>query len=430
MKNLISKFNKKIFLFFLFFLFFLNYGLIFSENIKNINIDEIYKLIEQKNNELNNLLKQKQILEKELEAISSDKNNYQKEIIRLNNNIKQLNLAIETNKLAIDKLELEIDLIKDNIYQSEKMIELKNQTINKIFFELQQYDKENILILLLKNKSIAQNFNEVKNLIILNQNLKKELDDLTEAKKKLIINLEDLNNKKSKKEIEINNYYNRQLILNEYKKVNQEFLNQTKNQEKIYQQKIDELEKKQAEIGKIINELEERLRKEYNQALIPTKNKGVLKLPLDEIYITQNYGYTEFAKRAYKTKFHNGIDFRASIGTPIYAATDGKIIKIDNNDLGFSFYNRYQYGLYILINHYNGLSTLYAHLSKVLVQEGQKVTRGQLIGYSGNTGYSYGPHLHFGVYLTDSLEFKKIPPANGLVPIGVTVDPKDYLEPF
>ena len=87
---------------------------------------------------------------------------------------------------------------------------------------------------------------------------------------------------------------------------------------------------------------------------------------------------------------------------------------------------RLQYGRYVMIEHDNNLSTLYAHLSRTIVANGDIVQQGQVIGYSGNTGYAFGPHLHLGVYWTPSVTFKPFPGA-GLVPVGITIDPNDYL---
>ncbi len=239
-----------------------------------------------------------------------------------------------------------------------------------------------------------------------------------------------MNQKKDQKEIEKENLFNFQGILGEERENSKQFLNQIKNQEKNYQQKIQELEEKQEEIGRIIEELENKLRAAFNPNLLPSKRPGVLAFPVENPVITQEYGVTSFALRAYRTKFHNGIDFKAPIGTPIFAAEDGKVLAIDNNDRGRFRWQKYQYGLYVIIEHPNNLSTLYAHLSRVIVKKGQEVKRGQIIGYAGDTGYSYGPHLHFSVFWTSSLEFKSIPPAAGLVPIGVTINPLDYLPKF
>ncbi len=83
---------------------------------------------------------------------------------------------------------------------------------------------------------------------------------------------------------------------------------------------------------------------------------------------------------------HGGIDFAINIGEPIYAVFDG-VVRVAQVNGG--------YGNMILIRHYNNLETLYGHLSKMKVKVGQVVKAGDIIGYSGNTGFSTGPHLHF-----------------------------------
>lgn len=89
-------------------------------------------------------------------------------------------------------------------------------------------------------------------------------------------------------------------------------------------------------------------------------------------------------------KFHKGMDFSAKSGTPIYATGDGIVKKADAKVSGF--------GNHIEINHGYGYLTLYAHLSKYKVRAGQKVKRGDIIGYVGSTGRSEAPHLHYEVH--------------------------------
>ena len=83
---------------------------------------------------------------------------------------------------------------------------------------------------------------------------------------------------------------------------------------------------------------------------------------------------------------HGGIDFALSVGEPIYSVFDG-VVRVAQVNGG--------YGNMILVRHYNNLETLYAHLSKMIVKVGQEVKAGDIIGYSGNTGFSTGPHLYF-----------------------------------
>ncbi|MBW6490319.1 MAG: M23 family metallopeptidase [Lentimicrobium sp.] len=89
------------------------------------------------------------------------------------------------------------------------------------------------------------------------------------------------------------------------------------------------------------------------------------------------------------TKFHEGIDFTAPLGTEIYSTGDGVVVKLE--------YSRGGYGNMIVVNHGFGFETLYAHMSKMNVKPGQKVRRGQVIGFVGNTGKSTSPHLHYEV---------------------------------
>lgn len=90
------------------------------------------------------------------------------------------------------------------------------------------------------------------------------------------------------------------------------------------------------------------------------------------------------------TKFHEGIDFTAAVGTPVYATGDGVISEAEYNSGG--------YGNKIIVNHGYSYETVYAHLSKIKVKVGQRVKRGEIIGLMGNTGKSTAPHLHYEVH--------------------------------
>jgi murein DD-endopeptidase MepM/ murein hydrolase activator NlpD len=89
-------------------------------------------------------------------------------------------------------------------------------------------------------------------------------------------------------------------------------------------------------------------------------------------------------------KFHEGMDFSAKIGTPIFATGDGVVERADNTASG--------YGNHIVLRHGFGYETLYGHLSKYKCRVGQRVKRGDIIGYVGSTGRSEGPHLHYEVH--------------------------------
>ena len=127
-------------------------------------------------------------------------------------------------------------------------------------------------------------------------------------------------------------------------------------------------------------------------AIQPVANKNLKRM-------ASGYGYR--IHPIYKVrKMHWGTDFSAPTGTPIYATGDGKVTKYRRSRAG--------YGNHIIIDHGYGYQTLYAHMSKVDVRRGQKVKRGDIIGYIGSSGRSTAPHLHYEV-IKDG---RKINPVN------------------
>jgi murein DD-endopeptidase MepM/ murein hydrolase activator NlpD len=116
-------------------------------------------------------------------------------------------------------------------------------------------------------------------------------------------------------------------------------------------------------------------------AIQPVSNKDLKRM-------ASGFGYR--IDPQYKVrKMHNGMDFTAKTGTPIYATGDGKILKVERKRTG--------YGKSVRIDHGYNYVTLYGHMSKINVRNGQKVKRGDVIGYVGNTGKSFGPHCHYEV---------------------------------
>ena len=112
--------------------------------------------------------------------------------------------------------------------------------------------------------------------------------------------------------------------------------------------------------------------------------------PLKHVRITSHFTQRRFHPVLKRWKAHLGTDFGAKRGTPILAAADGKVT--------FASYKGAN-GNLIKIEHADNYSTIYAHLSRFKIKRGEYVTKGQVIGYVGNTGRSTGAHLHFGVYL-------------------------------
>ena len=120
-------------------------------------------------------------------------------------------------------------------------------------------------------------------------------------------------------------------------------------------------------------------------AIQPVANEELIRL-------ASGFGYRTHP--VYKVrKMHTGIDFSAPLGTPIYATADGTVVETQVRFSG--------YGKLLEIDHGFGYKTRYAHMQEFEVREGQKVKRGQIIGYVGNTGMSTAPHLHYEVLKND-----------------------------
>ncbi|MEL7086798.1 MAG: M23 family metallopeptidase, partial [Cyanobacteria bacterium J06597_1] len=118
--------------------------------------------------------------------------------------------------------------------------------------------------------------------------------------------------------------------------------------------------------------------------------EGDLEHPAPGHRVTSEFGWRVHPVTRRRRSYHNGIDLATPSGTTIRAACDGVVTIAGAID---------GYGLYVVINHGNGLTTGYGHLDRIDVVVGQQVTTGDSIGRSGNTGRSTGPHLHFETFL-------------------------------
>ena len=177
---------------------------------------------------------------------------------------------------------------------------------------------------------------------------------------------------------DLEGYDNSELIINTTKR-----LDILTKQTVVQSRSLDEIERLAANKSELIAAI---------PTIQPIKNKDLTR-------VASGFGYRidPFTK---KRRFHYGMDFTAKRGTPVYATGNGIVKRADNRSSG--------YGRHIRIDHGFGYVSLYAHLTKYNVRRGQRVKRGDIIGYVGNTGRSAGPHLHYEI-LKDK---KKINPLN------------------
>lgn len=190
--------------------------------------------------------------------------------------------------------------------------------------------------------------------------------------------------------------------INIKKKVEELFSNENKNNKKedIIENNIKENteeenksvsgESNDVSSALVENQVVEEELSQEEKDIIEIKNKYAFIMPVEGIK-TSGFGDRE-SSNSKVTKYHTGVDIGASKGTIIYSAISGKVIQV--SEVG-------DYGKHIKIQTDDDLVTLYAHCSKIYVQEGQEVIQGDEIGEVGSTGNSTGPHLHFEIRLNE-----------------------------
>jgi len=177
---------------------------------------------------------------------------------------------------------------------------------------------------------------------------------------------------------ELSGYNNSELVISATKKIDQ-ITKQIYIQSKSFDDIIELAKDKSKMLASI-------------PAIQPVSNKNLKRMAS---------GFGNRIHPIYKTKkFHAGMDFAAKTGTSIFATGDGTIAKVKRSTRG--------YGNHVVIDHGFGYKTLYAHMSRYSVKKGQKIKRGDIIGYVGSTGTSVAPHLHYEVHK----DGKKINPIN------------------
>lgn len=340
---------------------------------------DVENKINEAKNELNNISDNKDEAETELQKLTNQVNEAQKQLNVLKAQIDELNASIDEKQNQIEEEEEEIER-KDNLLK-ERMVALYEAGETSYLDVL--FNSENLLDFL-SSYSLIQQIVETDTALI---------EELEQKKLQLENDKADLEKSKSKvEEKEAEQKIKRaQLVALQEKK--QSEINKLSEEEKQKQNELDEYNAKLNEIDNAIAEaLENAMKEEENNSGSTGGNgssfDGTFTWPLD-------YSPRRVTSRMkYRWgRWHKGIDIgtNAEIGKRVVAAASGTVV-----------YSAYQsgssssagYGNYLIIYHGNGFCTLYAHMDSKAVSTGQRVSQGQLIGYSGNTG-GVAPHLHF-----------------------------------
>ena len=406
--------------------------------VGGISADEkdLQEQIEEKKQEVETLNKEIEKTETQIDSLQGQAKTLQGAVGQLDANIKQASLGIQSSEKNIEKLTLEIESLGYEVDEVGEQVRKKQQDVGELLRNVQRKDKNGFLESFLSSKTLAEGLAEINDLKNLQDSISGQVAELASLQEQLNQSLMASSGKKSQLQVEVKNLESRKVILDDQKQQKQTLLVQTKNQESQYQSLLTDLEIQQQSLLNEIADIESQLSKNFDRSSVPSRQPGFLIWPVRSGeakagVLTQHYGETAYSQY-YRGRAHNGTDIGAPIGTAVVAGASGTVDHVDYNGL------YYQYGRYILIDHGNGLSTLYAHLSSAVVSPGSRVEQGDLIGHVGNTGFSTGAHLHFGLYATPPGGWSRtsdrsrgglvsIPPATGLVPIGVTLSAEQYM---
>lgn len=412
---------------------FLGIGVLLSIPIISIaqTAEELQAQINAQKSQIDALNKEITQFEKELTVVGEKKQTLQTAVNSLDLSVKKTQAKVKAKQSQISKTELEIQKLAGHINEKEASIRLDAAAIAETIRSLHENTSTNMLELMLANDSVADLWDDTETVRTVQETMQAHVASLQNAKKVLTEDKQETEVKRGELVEQKSELKSEEQSLTVQKKEHQGLLVQTKNQESNYQKLLSEKKASRAAFESALNSLEAKLQYTLDPSRLPSAGKGVLRWPLDNIRITQQFGRTADAKRLYSSGTHNGVDFAASIGTPVKAALSGTVQATGNTD---AIKGCYSYGKWVLVKHGNGLTTLYAHLSQLNVSQGDTVSTGGVVGFSGDTGYATGPHLHFSVYASDAVQVRQLGTntacGKAVMPVSAAtgyLNPLDYL---
>ena len=395
---------------------------VFSPIMHAETIDELKRSIQERNDEITRLEEEAKKFREEVTLQQERAKTLSGELTRIDRLISGLKNNITLTERKIGAKELEIGVLGSEIREKQASTDRLQSGLGAALRVLSQRDNESMALVLVKKPRLSDFLQEVDQFSSLQTKILGSIDALREIRKEIETKKGEAEEKKSELEDMKFDLRGRKATQEGEKRTRAELLIATKNQEKKYQELMQEAEKKRAALEQEIHAIEDKIRITIDPSLLPSRGRGVFGLLLPKSVLsscittvkadpgtnclTQHFGYTAFAAvGGYNGSGHNGVDFRADIGTPVSSVEKGTVAATGDTDIAC---RRASYGKWILVRHPNNLTTLYAHLSAIGISAGDAVERGGRIGYSGMTGYATGPHLHFSVFATQGVRVENI----------------------
>ncbi len=399
-------------------------------------VDELNAQIEDKRARLEELDKEIAKQKAAVNSASGRAKNLQSNILQLESSKRKLTSDISYTETSIEKAELTINKLNIEIDDKEYLISKNSGALGESIRRMNEMENVTLVEKFLGYEKVSDFWNDLDQTMSIQKKFHTELELLFDL-------YTDLTEKEEAKSVEKDQLASEKTILASEKEAvlhaqeqKETLLLATKNEEATYQRVLNEKLAQKKAFEQELLEIESKLNYLIDPDSYPDPSKGVISWPLSSIYVTQYFGGTQFAKtnpHVYSRPFHPGVDFGASIGSKVKSVSRGVIKGFGNTD---AYPGCSAWGKWILVEHPNGLSSLYAHLSSISVSVGQQVTTGQTIGLSGNTGISTGPHLHLSLYASQGVrvgrysDFKSGTGCSATAATGPFADLDAYLDPM
>ncbi len=371
----------------------------------------------------------------ELKKVGGEKKTLQSAVAQLEIERKKVQADIRYTESKIGATDLEISKLNIEIGGTETSIELNKNAIRETLQELHRTDDNSFVEILLQHSNVSEFWEQIDELEELHAVIQDKLGELG-AEKEILDTKYGMHTQKRSDLLNLQEEYTDQSeVLVENKAEKSKLLTATKNEEAEYQKLLKQKKAEYETVLKEMRDFESKLQFILDPNTVPPRGTQVFNWPVSNVIITQLFGGTEFAKQNASVyggrAYHPGVDFGVPTGSKIMAPLAGTVRATGNTD---AVPGCYSWGKWTLIDHANGLSTLYAHQSVISVVPGQQVATGEVIGYSGNTGYSTGPHLHFTVYAKAGVSVRRFNEVKAVTSCGAATTPiaasDAYIDPM
>lgn len=402
------------------------FGSFFPVNAQTV--DELNKKIETNKNVIKQLDLEIKKTAADLDVTSKEKTTLQSTIKSLDTTKKKLDTDIKVTQVGISNTNLNITKLAITIDEKKQKIDEGKQAIGKSIRALYEIDSKSMLETVLSNENMSDVWNHAQALITINHEVQGNVRELQGLARDLEANKKETEIKKQELESQKKVLGSQKQSVENTTQQKAQVLKVTQSKESNFKKLLAEKQAQKNAFEKEMFDFENQLKIKIDPNSYPKGQTGMFIWPLTKHIITQLFGSTVDSKRLYTSGTHNGVDFGTPVGTPVKSVLAGTVIGTGNTDLQPGCYS---FGKWVMVSHANGLSTMYGHFSAISVKQGDVVAAGDLLGLSGNTGYSTGPHLHFGVYATQGTRIQRYTNSNYCKNMTIPIaDTKAYLDPM